>query len=557
MNIKRFLLVALTCATSFSKAQNQIPIPDTLTGTSINLFVKDSTHQFRPGNATNSIGYNGSYLGPTIILQQGQTVQLNVNNLLMDTTTTHWHGLHVSPSNDGGPHTTVPPSAVWSPSFTVKDKAATYWYHPHMHGMTMEQVIMGEAGLIIVRDSEEAALALPRTYGVDDVPLIFQFKTMDLSNQWVMNDDRDNIVLVNGVLNAFVNSPAQVVRYRILNASSMRVFRFGFSSNLTFHQITSDDGLLDAPVSMTRLTLSPGERAEILVDLSGMQGDTLFLQTFGNELATGVPGGPPAFGEPAGPLDDTTFSVLQLRVTAPTSLPVTTIPSGLTSNQVWSQVGAQTRTFELTGQPMMNPVDWFINGVQFNMNTINFTTQQNNTEIWTVDNNSMMAHPFHIHGNHFYVLTKNGLPPPLNERGRKDVVLIEPQSSVELITKYEDFADDSIPYMYHCHLLHHEDNGMMGQFIVTPQPAGINETVSSSYFNIYPNPVHDALHLNSETPVLSVRVINMLGVTEKEMQFSSPVQFISLDLEHLSTGMYFIYVLTGNQSITQRFIIEK
>jgi len=470
--------ISLSCPTAFG--QTLIPIPDTLSGTSFYLTIEDSVTQFYPGFSTNTIGYNGSYLGPTLILNQNDIVELMVVNQLADTTTTHWHGLHVHPMHDGGPHSLILPSETWMAHFKVMDKAATYWYHPHPHGKTMEQVVKGAAGLIIVRDSEEAALTLPRTYGVDDIPLIFQFQTFDtLTKQIIVNDEFDNAVLVNGTINGMVNAPAQMVRLRLLNASSMRFFRFGFDNNRTFHQITSDAGLLDAPVALSRLDLSPGERAEILVDFSGEQGDTLFLKTYASEFPTGYPGGEMMMGMQLGPLDDIDFNVLQINVTAPTSNPVTTIPSALTTNTVWDETGVSQRFLDLTAQPMMSMSNFFINGAQFDMEVVNFSVQQESVEIWNIENLTFVAHPFHIHGNHFYVLEKNGVSTPLNEQGRKDVVLIPARSGVKVITKYADFSDTTMPYMYHCHILSHEDNGMMGQFTVGPAaPIIITATTS-------------------------------------------------------------------------------
>ncbi|HXH20065.1 MAG TPA: multicopper oxidase domain-containing protein, partial [Chitinophagales bacterium] len=427
------------CASITASAQTLIPIPDTLSGNTLLLTIDDSVTQFFTGYNTATIGYNGSYLGPTLILRQGDSVTLHVRNALDDTTTTHWHGLHVSPMNDGGPHSLILPGQTWMPHFTVMDKAATYWYHPHLHGKTMAQIVKGAAGLIIVRDSEEAALALPRTYGVDDIPLIFQFQTFDtVTRQIMVNDDFDNAVVVNGTLNGMLNIPAQVVRLRLLNASSLRFFRFGISDNRAFYQIATDNSLLDAPVSLTRLELSPGERAEILIDFTGeQQGSTLFLKTFGSEMPTGYPGGPPLMTMPLGPLDNLDFIVLQFNVTAPASGAVTAIPDALVSNTIWSQAGASTRYINFTAQPMMS-TNFFINNVKFDMGVINFSVQQETVEIWDINNLTFMAHPFHIHGNHFYVIEKNGMQPPLNEQGRKDVVLVPAMGSVKIITKYAD-----------------------------------------------------------------------------------------------------------------------
>ncbi len=165
------LSVALFAAVK-THSQTTIPIPPALEGTTFDLTLQHGVREFFLGTQTTTIGYNGSYLGPTLVLEKGQTVTLHVNNKLGDTTTTHWHGLHVAAKNDGSPHTPIMADETWSPNFEVMDNAATYWYHPHLHGKTLNQVVKGAAGLIIVRDNEEAALNLPRTYGVDDVPLV-------------------------------------------------------------------------------------------------------------------------------------------------------------------------------------------------------------------------------------------------------------------------------------------------------------------------------------------------------------------------------------------------
>jgi len=338
-----------------------------------------------------------------------------------------------------------------------------------------------------VRDQEEAALNLPRTYGVDDVPLVFQWKTFDAAKQIVAMDEADNEVLVNGTLNGSLDLPAQVVRLRLLNGSSHRFFDFGFADNRPFKQTGSDDGLLDAPVSMTRLILGSGERAEILVDLSGMQGSTLKLRQYGTQLPQGYPGGTMMMGGMMGPKDNTDFDLLIIHVVAPTANAVTTIPTTLTTNTAWSQAGASTRSFGFSAQPMMSMTNFFINGLKFDMETVNFTTQLGKTEIWNITNQTMMAHPFHIHGMHFYVLAVNGATPPANLRGRKDVVVVPPMNgSVKLILRYEDFSDTDMPYMYHCHILSHEDTGMMGQFIVGPGVTGTTENVAQDHLRVSP-----------------------------------------------------------------------
>lgn len=183
-------------------------------------------------------------------------------------------------------------------------------------------------------------------------------------------------------------------------------------------------------------------------------------------------------GMALGPLDNIDFVVLQIDVKAPTANPVTTIPTALTTNEVWLQTGASSRFIDFSAQPMMS-MNFFINGVKFNMQVVNFSVQQESVEIWRINNMTFRAHPFHIHGNHFFVLEKNGVAPPLNERGRKDVVIVPAMGGVSLITKYSDFSDTTMPYMYHCHTLSHEDDGMMGQFTVAPpSPLSFNASVT-------------------------------------------------------------------------------
>jgi len=540
-------------------AQTLIPIPELITGNNINLIIKDSTKQFYPGIITNTIGYNGSYLGPTILLKKGETVTLNVQNKLKDTTTTHWHGLHVAPMNDGSPHNPILVNNTWSPTFKVMDNAATYWYHPHLHGKTLKQVVKGAAGLIIVQDDEEASLNLPRNYGVDDIPLIFQFQTINTTTKQIeMNDEFDNVTMVNGTLNPMTNLPAQLVRLRLLNASSHRVLQLGFSDNRTFYQITSDDGLLNSPVQLTRLRLGSGERAEILVDLTGQSGSNVFINQYGNELPSGFPGGPAMMGG-TGPLDNITFNFLKINITNPTNSPITAIPINLTTNVKWSTANASSMNFLLQGSPAMSMTNFTINNAFYNEDIINFSKNEGEVMVWNITNQSMMAHPFHIHGNHFYILAINGTTPPANLQGRKDVVLIAPQGgTVSLITKYEDYGDSSMPFMYHCHILSHEDNGMMGQFIVNPKTkTGINTEQLNNFFTIYPNPSGDQLIIDSKEEVIvtELNILNMLGEKLLETRPISPTGS-KLNLTELPQGMYVIQIIS-NIGIYKKVFIRK
>ncbi len=221
------ILFSLLFSIAIAKSQNLLAIPDTISGTTFNLNILDTSNVFYSGYTTNTFGINAKYLGPTLFLNKGDSVSMNVSNQLMDTTTIHWHGLHVSAMNDGGPHIVIPPNTLWNPKFKVRDHAAMYWYHPHLHMMTNKHTSMGAAGLIIVRDSSERSLNLPRSYGIDDFPLVLQSKCFDSNKQIVINNASDSVMLINGTLNAFLPTPAQVLRFRLLNASSERVYNVG------------------------------------------------------------------------------------------------------------------------------------------------------------------------------------------------------------------------------------------------------------------------------------------------------------------------------------------
>jgi len=247
-----------------------------------------------------------------------------------------------------------------------------------------------------------------------------------------------------------------------------------------------------------------------------------------------------------GPKDNTDFDLLTLYVTIPTANPITTIPTLLTTNSIWPQSGAANRSIGLSAQPMMSMTNFFMNGLKFDMEKINFTTELGTTEIWTITNQTMMAHPFHIHGNHFYVLTVNGVAPALNLRCRKDVVVVPPMGgSVKLITRYEDFSDPEMPFMYHCHILSHEDNGMMGQFIVHSTSSGTKENAAQKHLHVVPT------LLNNDTDNVAITAdpgweptrLELFDATGRLVLNQSNSSYLSTHT--LAQGSYFLRVSTA------------
>jgi blue copper oxidase len=570
--MKKVIIICLTAFNLNVFAQTQLAIPDTLAGPNYTLNMHQDSVQFFPtGNISHTYGFNQyQYLGPTLIFNKGSNVNITVNNQIGDTTTVHWHGIHLPSKWDGGPHTPILPSASWNPQFTVMDNAATYWYHPHMHMKTAEQAIKGAAGLIIVRDPIEAALTLPRKYGVDDFPLVVQCQQYDSINQAMPLGMQDSTILVNGAranygYSVYGNFPAQVVRMRILNASGERAFNFGFSGNKQFYQIASDGGLLDTPYLTTRVRLAPGERAEILLNLTGMNGQTLYLMSYASELTMGIQGGPtmPMPGGPPmdSPLNGIDFNIMQINVVPQTLNPVTTIPTILTTNSPYTAGMANiTRTIRFTADSLMvMDGPFYFNDSTFNMMRIDYQIPLNNIEIWKLVNETMVAHPFHIHDVQFFVIDRNGNPPGPEESGRKDVVLIPPGDSLMFITKFEDFADTIVPFMYNCHILMHEDDGMMGQFVVLPGTVGMTEIdAENDALVVYPNPATEKINLkvkNSSTnKQLNLVVYDQAG----RLIFQSVIKTSdsSIDVSQWSKGFYTANIYDGQRIIHKKLIIQ-
>ena len=554
-------------------AQNLLSIPPTIETTDINLTLQNGTYQFFSGFDTATMGVNGAVLGPTLVVQKGSDLNINVTNDLGQPTTIHWHGMHISAANDGGPHTVIDPGTTWNPQFTVLNNASTMWYHPHLDTYTDEHVSKGIAGLIIIKDTEEAALDLPRTYGVDDIPLVIQTKDFDTDHQIVNHSNNDDTLMVNATINPYVEVPAQVVRFRLLNGSSQRVFNIGFSANRTFYQIATDGGLREAPLALTRLQLSPGERSEILVDLTGLNGDTLQLMSYASEFSNGIYGATNPGVNASMQLDNynpntlngADFDILQMNVVAATASPITTIPTSLVSLTPFLEANSdQSRT--LTMEPVTSGInqlngDFTINGVSLDMNTINITVPLNNVEVWTIENNSAIAHPFHIHDVQYFILDINGNTPPEEAQGLKDTYLVPGGGgSMRVITKFEDFADDTVPYMYHCHMLTHEDGGMMGQFVVVDNSVGVDDLQKDSGFTLSPNPTDNtymtAKLYDSGQSIKAYAVLNELGqiVTYLKIHENEISNIYSFPVFEYSAGVYTIKIFTENQIYTGKFI---
>ncbi len=442
-------------------------------GNAVALRVQAGATEFFPGRASASLGYSGSYLGPSIRIYQGDNVEIAVTNMLKEETTVHWHGLLIPAELDGGPHQIIVPGDTWRPRLPIHQPAATLFYHSHVHGRTGAQVYSGLAGLLLVTDEAERALALPSEYGVDDLPVVIQDRQFEdglmvlpQGMMTVMQGRRGNTILANGTPNATARVPNQLVRLRLVNGSNARIYDLSFSDKRAFHWIASEGGLLDRPMSVRSLTLAPGERVEVLVDFAN--GQAVSLKT---APGTNMP-------MMMGPLAQArNFTKELLGSQGETVLefdPIggpgssAKIPEHLVERSRVNPSKASTRRSFVLGMGMGGGMmggrtgaggSMVINGRPFDVNRIDEKVRLGDTEIWEVSG-EMMSHPFHIHGVQFE-LRRNGSKPSLRDTGARDTVLV--REPVELLVHFNQPAEKA-PFMYHCHILEHEDNGMMGQF---------------------------------------------------------------------------------------------
>jgi blue copper oxidase len=457
-----------------------LPIPTLIDaaklGKAFNLKVMPGRHAFIEGKPTGTYGYSAPVLGPVIRVRRGDEVQVTVENALDTVTTVHWHGLLVPGYSDGGPQQLIQPGENWRPVLKINQPAATLWFHPHPHHDTARQIYMGLTGVIIVDDGSDARLNLPRTYGIDDFPVILQDRSFDADGSISYDNNdlnaldiaygaRGETIIVNGAIAPVAKVPAGLVRLRLLNAANAQNFDLRFNDRRTFHIIASDGGLLSAPVTVTQLMISPAERFEILVDFA--DGKPVALET-GPDKEMG------AFGRVAPDGSADYVAVIRFEPTKTKPL-VKRVPNRLiepaTAN---AALAVRRRQFVLdsglcasrqqAGQHTDMPALIGINGRAFDPERIDVETKLGTTEIWEITSIGM-AHPFHVHGALFRILSIEGQSPPAHVAGWKDTILVEDKAV--LLVAFNQLATREHPFMYHCHILEHEDAGLMGQYICT------------------------------------------------------------------------------------------
>jgi len=403
---------------------------------------------------------NQAWPSPTIEVDQGELFDLTLFNELDEPTVIHWHGLTPPADMDGHPTQAIDPGTSRPYQFTVENRRATYWYHPHPHHRTGPQVYYGMAGFLLVDDGQDEARGLPT--GSRDIPLLLGDRRISTEGELadygpnsaeMMVGFLGDTVLVNGQVAPTLSVEPAVVRLRLLNGSTARILNPALSDGRNFWLVGTDAGLLEEPVEVSSVLLSPGERVEILVDLREDSGGTLDLVSAAFSMLGNHP--PGVDGPPQG----TAFDLMTLSVDLPLDGSAGAIPAGFEPMPEIDSAGAPIRTFDLTQSGM----DHFINGLQYDIDRTDFIVPIDTVEVWRFTNTSSQPHPMHMHGAQFRVVARSGDPIP-TDQGWKDTVLVRVGETVDIALRFDKLG----LFLLHCHNLEHEDHGMMLNFEVHP-----------------------------------------------------------------------------------------
>jgi FtsP/CotA-like multicopper oxidase with cupredoxin domain len=445
------------------------PMVDATTSGAFKLLAKAGETNFLGQSASKTWGFNDqAFLGPTLRLATDSQTKASVRNALSEPFSLHWHGLLVSGQTDGGPHQPIASDDTWSVDLNIDQPPATVWYHSHTHNRTGNHVQKGLAGVMQLTDGRDDERGLPSDYGTDDLTLVIQDRRFDRRGRAVYDPgmhDRmmgftGDVILVNGQFGTQAVVPQGIVRLRLLNGSNARIYDLTSRAGRSMHLVATDSGFLDRPIALDSLLLAPGERAEVLLDFSDGASDMLVS----NSVASGGMMG----GGRMGGAGRDSFDILPISVDPSRHARIGRLPKTI-GNSLPDLDTRSAKRREFTLETGMGGMFWrnrnqhSINGQSFDMDRQNFSVQRGATEIWAIDGQNM-AHPFHVHGVRFQVLSENGGPASNRNRGWKDTVLVDGRAEIAL--RFDKPATRSSPFMFHCHILEHEDGGMMGQFSV-------------------------------------------------------------------------------------------
>ena len=403
--------------------------------------------------------------GPRLEIRPGDQVHIRFANRLSEVTNLHFHGLHVSPSgNADNVFLEVPPGENQTYEFSLpKDhRGGTYWYHPHVHHLIARQVWAGLAGLLIVRGELDD---IPEIRHADEEFLVLKDFGLDANGDLltpdptprIMQGREGDLILVNGELTPTFRIPKDgLLRLRFLNASVARYYRLQLEDH-PMYLIVTDGGPIAEPFELRELLLAPGERAEVLVRGERSPGQYRLMNLPYRRFNMGMMGGRGMMGRmPSSSDEPIVLATLQYQESGrllplPTRLvPVKPLPKATEERQL------------VFGHSMMGMegTEFTINGMTFDPERTDTIVKVGTVEEWEIVNRGGMMmdfdHPFHIHTNAFQVISENDQNPRFS--AWRDIVNVPMGGTVRIRIPFQDFPGRTV---YHCHILDHEDLGMM------------------------------------------------------------------------------------------------
>lgn len=471
----------------------------------LTLNARSTTMPLLEGKPSPFLIYAAQYAGkdyqnPVIRIKTGGNFKARLQNDLNEPTVVHWHGLHIPGDMDGQPRHTIAPGGHFDYAFNVPNRAGMYWYHTHAHHLSAKQAFFGQAGIFMVEDADEAALrnALQLEPGVTEIPLLIQDKQFNSAGKltYTVNPMQHHLgqlgdtIVVNLTPRPQLDITNRLYRFRILNGSNSRIYKLAFVQNgkvLPYIVIGTDAGLLERPYPAQREFIAPGERMDILFDAAQLRaGDEVFLKSLAFDPLQGgamagmgdVMGGMSGLGGTNGARLDlgAEFEIMKLAVTRHVAATPRVPPVRLSTIARINTRDAVVRNVNLTVRRML----WLINGETFRMDRYPLQSRRNTVELWDIQNADMsMPHPMHLHGFSFQVVNRRNSPDQVRQLARdtsgrlvtdlgwKDTVLLWPGETVRIATDFtHPYPGDQI-FLFHCHNLEHEDQGMMVNHLVT------------------------------------------------------------------------------------------
>ena len=427
------------------------------------------------GRSATLMAYNGRIPGPFLEARPGDRVRIQFTNRLPNSTNLHFHGLHIPPTGNGDNvfrQIQAGASATYEFEIPSNHHSTLGWYHPHWHGLTADQLFGGLAGLFVVRgDLDE----IPEIAAAQEEFLVLKDFEIDASGQVVstgrMLGREGSLLTVNGQLNPTINlATGGLLRLRIANASTSRFYRLALE-NHTFHLIATDGGGISSPVEQSELLLTPGERVDVLVRgeqdggqfrLLNLPYDRGGMMMGGGMMGRGMMGrgmmgrgmmGRGMMGDRQEPVTEAVLATVMYSGQVE-PLP---LPERLVEVEPLPEPSTVRRLTLNHGMAMGRGMMFLIDGKPFEANRIDTQVRLGTVEDWELTNTGVMDHPFHIHVNPFQIVERNGQPEAY--RAWKDTVLVPVGETVRIRMRFNDYTGKTV---YHCHILDHEDLGMMG-----------------------------------------------------------------------------------------------